>query len=83
MQQSVASPARSGWLWRAVTAVAGIYIAVVLALMWWWDYEPPHFDVAAAAQGRMAGKQQKTVTGAVTVSALRTTAETLLDKRGG
>ena len=51
--------------------------------MWWWDYEPPHFDVAATAQARVAAKNEKLVTGSVTVSTLIGCAETLLDKRGG
>jgi hypothetical protein len=38
------------WIWRSVAAVVLIYAIGVLALMWWWDYEPPHFDVAANAR---------------------------------
>jgi len=83
MQQAVASLSRAGWIWRGIAAIVAIYIVLILALMWWWDYEPPHFDVVAAAQARATAKQQKVVTGSVTVSALMTSAETLLDKRGG
>jgi hypothetical protein len=68
---------------KAVGVVIAIYAVVILALMWWWDYEPPHFDVTTTAQDRVAAKGQKLVTGSVTVSALMTCAQTLLDKRGG
>jgi len=82
MQQSV-EPAGRRWIVRAVAAIVVVYAVVILALMWWWDYEPPHFDVAKTAEARVAAKNQKLVTGSVTVSALMTSAETLLDKRGG
>ena len=82
MDETLKSPRRS-WLWRAAAAIVLIYVAGVLALMWWWDYEPAHFDVVASAQARAAAKRQPVVTGTLTVSALMTTAETLLDKRGG
>jgi hypothetical protein len=68
---------------RAIAAVVAVYVVVILALMWWWDYEPPHFDVAATAQARVAAKNEKLVTGSVTVSTLIGCTETLLDKRGG
>jgi hypothetical protein len=83
VEQSADTPRRRPWLVRAIAAIVAAYIVVILALMWWWDYEPAHFDVTADAQARVAAKQQKLVTGAVTVSALMTSAETLLDKRGG
>ena len=83
MQESVARPARFGWIARGIGAIVAIYVVVILALMWWWDYEPPHFDVATEAQARVAAKQQKLVPGSVTVSAVIGCAETLLDKRGG
>ncbi|HEY0180090.1 MAG TPA: DUF2333 family protein [Dokdonella sp.] len=67
----------------AAAVLIGLYVVGVLALMWWWDYEPPHFDVAATAQARAAAKHQPVVTGSTTTSALMTCAETLLDKRGG
>jgi hypothetical protein len=83
MQDSVASSGRFGWIARGVGAIVAIYVVVILALMWWWDYEPPHFDVVNTTETRVAAKQQKVVTGAVTVSTLMTSVETLLDKRGG
>lgn len=82
--EAASEPRRSRlWIVRAVVAVIVIYAVVILALMWWWDYEPPHFDVVKTAETRVAAKNQKLVTGSVTVSALITSAETLLDKRGG
>ena len=83
MQESVARPARFGWIARGVGVIVAIYVVVILALMWWWDYESPHFDVVKTAESRVAAKQQKLVTGSITVSALMTSAQTLLDKRGG
>jgi hypothetical protein len=83
MQQTAETTGRKRWLWRALAVVVAAYALVVLALMWWWDYEPPHFDVTATAQARVAAKGQKLVTGSTTVSALITCAQTLLDKRGG
>ncbi len=73
------------WLWRSVGVVALAYVLGVLVLMWWWDYEPAHFDVAANGRevtAQVAGSA-RTVTGSVTTAALITSAQTLLDKRGG
>lgn len=80
-----ASPfaAGAGALVRTMLALIALALVACLALMWWWDYEPPHFDVAATAQARVAAKGGHLVTGAVTTSTLMTSAETLLDKRGG
>lgn len=75
----------NSWIWRSVVAIVLIYVIGVLALMWWWDYEPPHFDVAANAREVAANTSASTkvVTGSVTTAALVTSAQTLLDKRGG
>ncbi len=76
---------RSGsrWLLRGVVALVSVYLVVVLALMWWWSYEPAQFDVVKFAQERAASHQQQVVTGAVVTGSLIGSAETLLDKRGG
>ncbi len=37
-------PARR-WIVRGVTGVIAIYALIILALMWWWSYEPAQFDV--------------------------------------
>jgi len=71
------------WIFGGIGIIAAAGVIGLLALMWWWDYEPPHFDVAATTQTRIAAKGGRLVTGAVTTSALMSSAETLLDKRGG
>jgi len=71
------------WIVRGGALLVGLYLVLVLALMWWWSYEPEHFDVARLAQQRAAGHQQTPVTGSVVTSTLMGCAETLLDKRGG
>lgn len=70
---------------RGIAALVFVYVLGVLALMWWWDYEPPHFDVAANAREVVADTTSTTrvVTGSTTTAALITSAQTLLDKRGG
>jgi len=73
------------WIARSIVAVVLVYAIGVLALMWWWDYEPAHFDVAANARdvAAHASAPTRVVTGSVTTAALITSAQTLLDKRGG
>jgi len=61
----------------------GVYVVAVLALMWWWSYEPAQFDVVKQARQRAAAHGQQVVTGSVVTSTLMGCAETLLDKRGG
>lgn len=77
------SAAGVGALARSVLVLLALAVIACLALMWWWDYEPAHFDVSASAQARAMASSGKVVTGSVTTSALMTSAETLLDKRGG
>jgi len=81
----ISTTPRSGprWLLRGVVALVTVYLVVVLALMWWWSYEPAQFDVIKFAQDRAARHQQQVVTGAVVTGSLIGSAETLLDKRGG
>ncbi len=78
---SANSPIR--WLWRAIAAGLLVYALVVAALMWWWDYEPAHFDVSVAARARAATLQTRVVPGTLTAATLAASAETMLDKRGG
>ena len=82
MEGSLLIRARA-WMFGGIGVVAAACVVGVLALMWWWDYEPAHFDVSAAAQARATASSGKVVTGSITTSALMTSAETLLDKRGG
>ena len=59
------------WIVRGGALLAGLYLVLVLALMWWWSYEPEHFDVARLAQQRAAAHQQTPVTGSVVTSMMR------------
>lgn len=83
MEASTKSPLARSWLWRGVGLVVAFYIVGVVALMWWWSYEPALFDVVATTHARAASKNEPVVTGSVTTSTLMTSAQTLLDKRGG
>lgn len=74
---------RARWAIRGIGAIALIYALAVIALMWWWSYEPGQFDVVKFAQQRAAEHRQTPVTGSVVTGALIGCAETLLDKRGG
>ena len=74
---------RTRWLLRGAGVLVALYLVVVLALMWWWSYEPEQFDVAKLAQQRAAAHQQSLVAGSVVTSTLMGCTETLLDKRGG
>ncbi len=70
------------WL-RGLAVVLALYVLTVLALMWWWSYEPAQFDVLKFAQQRSALHNQPMVSGSVVTATLIGSAETLLDKRGG
>ncbi len=63
--------------------VIALFAIIVLAMMWWWDSEPAHFDVAGAAREH-AGTSSATlpIGYTTTVSAVKS-ARTLLDKPGG
>jgi hypothetical protein len=74
---------RTRWIIRGVLSLLAVYCVVVLALMWWWSYEPEQFDVSALSQQRASSHQEQLVTGSVVTSTLMGCAETLLDKRGG
>lgn len=71
-------PLRNGVL--AMVGMLGILIA---ALMFFWDDEPPLFDVRAAARNHVTSAEDANITGVTTVATLVQVAETLLDKRGG
>lgn len=80
----ISSSARRPRFWlRGFGAVLALYLLAVLALMWWWSYEPAQFDVVKFAQERSAQHNQPLVPGSVVTAALIGSAETLLDKRGG
>jgi hypothetical protein len=73
----------SRWRTGLIGALVLIPVLLILALMWWWDSEPPTFDVVAHGKARAAERGQALVTGTVSTEALIRVAETLLDKRGG
>lgn len=83
METSTAVARRRTWPLLAVLAAVAAYVLAVLVLMWWWDYEPAHFDVQRATQARAQRLDARTVTGSVTTATLAEGAQTLLDKRGG
>src|SRR6516164_2065542 len=74
---------RVNWIARGIGVLVAVYAVIVLALMWWWSYEPAQFDVVAFAKQRATVHQQQVVVGSVVTGALIGSGETLLDKRGG
>ena len=78
-------PEKQSRSWRggAIFTVIAILVLLTLVTMWWWDTEPDHFDVAAAARDH-AGTSSSTlpIGYTTTVSAIKS-AQILLDKRGG
>ena len=77
------SESRARWIVRGVGALIAVCVILVLALMWWWSYEPEQFDVNAAARQHASAHQQQPVIGTAVTATLMQCAETLLDKRGG
>lgn len=71
------------WGWRLGLIAAGVYVLVVLGLMFWWSTDPAPFKVQAVADARAKAAGQTVVPGYVTVSTLMKIGETLLEKRGG
>jgi len=78
--QSAADLGRAG---RTAVGLIAIYLLICVVLAWWWDYEPPTFDVRESATSRAQLNHQNLVTGYVATATLIRLAETLLDKRGG
>jgi hypothetical protein len=72
-----------GWAMRLGGALIGIYVALMLLLAWWWDYEPEQFDVRANAAAHAQANGRELVTGYITTATAIGLAENLLDKRGG
>ena len=66
-----------------VGGVFGFYAVVVVAVGWWWSYEPDRFDPVQTANARAAQAGVTPVTGFVTANTVAVLAETLLEKRGG
>ena len=89
-QRSTYATPTAGWTARlgkgtgtVVAAVVGAYALIVLALGWWWSYEPPLFDPVAAAQESAAEAGVTPVPGFTTAATVARLAQTMLDKRGG
>ena len=61
----------------------GAYLLVVVAVGWWWSYEPDLFDPVAAARERAGEAGVEPVIGYTTATTIVVLTETLLDKRGG
>jgi hypothetical protein len=80
MSSPISKTRRTAWL---AGLLLGLPTLGILALMWWWDYEPDTFDVAAHAKARAAERGQPVVVGSTSAETLIRVAETLLDKRGG
>ncbi len=74
---------RSHLFIRLGTVLLVALLLLTGALMWWWDFEPRPFDVAASARAAAQEKNQPLVTGTVTTRTLAHVAGSLLDKRGG
>lgn len=69
--------------WRVAAILVGLYVLGVLALMWWWDYEPAALDVKHEAEVRAAAEKQSVVTGSTVTATLIASVDVLLTKRGG
>jgi len=63
--------------------LVGLYLAICVALGWWWNSEPEGFDVLESATRHADERGRSLVTGYVTTNTVITMANTLLDKRGG
>ena len=61
----------------------GVYLVACLIAGWWWDEEPPLFDVRESAALFAEQANREIVTGHSTTATLMRVAETLLNKRGG
>lgn len=67
---------------RALLTALGVYILIIIILMFYWGREPALFDVNAEARA-MLGRSGEPVKGYVTTATLINVMETLLDKPGG
>ena len=74
---------RSHFWIRVATTVFAAWLLAVAVLMFWWDHEPPGFDVLESAQKASADGKRPMVVGSVTTHTLVRVARTLTDKRGG
>jgi len=75
-------PGTTSPLLRALMTALGIYLVIIIVLMFYWGREPDLFDVNAQARA-MLGRSGEPVVGYVTTATLINVMETLLDKPGG
>ncbi len=68
---------------NGVLAMLGVVAVLIATLMFFWDNEPPLFDVRVAARNHVTSDEDANITGVTTVATLVQVAETLLDKPGG
>ena len=83
---SFKAPRFSGQGKLGVTAAVGLvlaYLGTCSFLAWWWDTEPPLFDVRQNTALAVMAPNEATVIGTTTTATLIRLAETLLEKRGG
>ncbi len=68
---------------RALPALLIFFLIFQLVLVFLWDSEPESFNPVQRAVALSGERGEKMATGYITITALITVAETLLDKRGG
>lgn len=71
---------RRPWLWAGI---AGALVVLNLALMFWFNHEPPRFDPQQRSLEHATQHGHKVVVGYTTTATLIEVVQTLLDKRGG
>jgi hypothetical protein len=74
---------RLGLAGKITAGVLAVYLIVCIALAWWWNFQPPTFDVHEHAAARASAQGHELVTGYTTTVTTIRVAETLLEKRGG
>jgi hypothetical protein len=68
---------------RAVVAVFGLYLLLVIVLGFLWSFEPDVFDIQKKAIDESGLNKPQDTAGASTTAALIVVADTALNKRGG
>lgn len=77
---TVAPRRRRALIWAGV---AGGIVVLNLALMFWFNHEPPRFDPQERSLEHASSHGHKVVVGYTTTATLIEVVQTLLDKRGG
>jgi len=81
--KSSPSDESKGWIAKAIPTALMLYLVIVLVLGFLWDSEPNSIDPVKHATELSGLRGEDMITGYITTTALITTAETLLNKRGG